>query len=41
MLIIDMDKKVISGSARAGDIKKYGLLEASRCHNLKPLGRGE
>ena len=29
MLIIDLDKRTITGIARAGDIKKYGLIEAS------------
>lgn len=30
MLLIDLDCKIVGGVARVSDIKKYGLLEASR-----------
>lgn len=35
MLYLDFDNKIISGIARAGDIKKYGLFEATRRFNDK------
>jgi len=35
MLIIDLKNKHICGSARARDIRKYGLIQASRLNNIE------
>ena len=29
MLIIDLDKRIIKGSCKAGDVRKLGLIKAS------------
>lgn len=33
MLIIDLENRKISGSAKAGEIRKLGLIKASAEHN--------
>ena len=35
MLLIDLNKRMVAGSCRAGDVKKFGLLEASIKHTKK------
>ena len=30
MLIVDLDKNIVSGTAKAGDIRRHGLIEASQ-----------
>ena len=32
VLVIDLNEGKLSGTARAGDIKQYGLLEASKMY---------
>ena len=35
MLYLNLDKRFIGGIATAKEIQQYGLLEASRRHNLQ------